>query len=135
MIINQNLGVKQKASISRICSYVYYTYICGNFRKGMEKLKKRWGITSNWQVIAILLVFSINGSFAAWVAGPVTNFFGLDAETTKPYIWYLFLRILLIFPIYQITLPLVGWLFGQFKFFWDFEKKMLQRMGLGRFFK
>jgi len=41
----------------------------------------------------------------------------------------------LIFPIYQITLPLVGWLFGQFKFFWDFEKKMLQRMGLGRFFK
>jgi len=50
-------------------------------------------------------------------------------------LFYIILRIVLIFPIYQITLPLVGWLFGQFKFFWDFEKKMLQRMGLGRFFK
>ena len=101
----------------------------------MEKLKERWGISSNWQVIAIILVFSLNGSFATWVAGPITHFFGLDPETTKPYFLYIILRILLIFPIYQITLPLVGWLFGQFKFFWDFEKKMMQRMGLGRFFK
>ncbi len=101
----------------------------------MDKLKERWGISSNWQVIAIIIVFAVNGSFASWVAGPVTSFFGLDPETTKPYLLYIILRILLIFPIYQLTLPLVGWLFGQFKFFWDFEKKMLQRMGLGRFFK
>ena len=38
------------------------------------------------------------------------------------------------FPIYQLTLPLVGWVFGQFNFFWNFEKKMLRRMGLKRFF-
>jgi len=101
----------------------------------MEKLKQRWGITSNWQVLAIIIVFAINGSFATWVAKPVTEFFGLSSETTEPYILYLTLRILLIFPIYQFTLPLVGWLFGQFKFFWNMEKKMLQRMGLGRFFK
>jgi len=101
----------------------------------MKKLKQKWGLTSNWQVLAIILVFSINGSFATWVAKPVTEFFGLSAETTKPYILYLTLRILLIFPIYQLTLPLVGWLFGQFKFFWNMEKKMLRRMGLGRFFK
>ncbi len=101
----------------------------------MKKLKQKWGLTSNWQVLAIILVFSINGSFAAWVAKPVTEFFGLSSETTKPYILYLTLRILLIFPIYQLTLPLVGWLFGQFKFFWNMEKKMLKRMGLGRFFK
>lgn len=101
----------------------------------MKKLKQKWGLTSNWQVLAIILVFSINGSFAAWVAKPVTEFFGLSSESTKPYILYLTLRILLIFPIYQITLPLVGWMFGQFKFFWNMEKKMLQRMGLGRLFK
>jgi len=40
----------------------------------MEKLKERWGITSNIQIILILLVFAINGSFAAWVANPVTAF-------------------------------------------------------------
>ncbi|UCE94383.1 MAG: diacylglyceryl transferase [Flavobacteriaceae bacterium] len=101
----------------------------------MEKLKKRWGIKSNWQVIAIIIVFAINGSFAAWVAGPVTNFIGLNAENTKPYALYIILRLVLIFPIYQITLPIVGWFFGQFNFFWNFEKKMLERMGLGRFFK
>ncbi|MCD6544151.1 MAG: diacylglyceryl transferase [Flavobacteriaceae bacterium] len=100
----------------------------------MEKLKQRWGLISNWQMIAIIIVFSLNGSFATWVAKPVTEFFGLSAETTEPYILYLVLRILLIFPIYQITLPLVGWLFGQFKFFWAFEKKMIHRLGLGKLF-
>lgn len=100
----------------------------------MDKLKERWGITSNWQIIAILVVFSINGSFAAWIAGPVTNIFGLSSETTQPYILYLVLRILLIFPIYQVTLPITGFVFGQFNFFWSFEKKMLRRMGFKRFF-
>ncbi len=101
----------------------------------MEKLKQRWGLTSNWQVVAIIVVFSLNGSFATWVAKPVTEFFGVSPETTNPYILYLSLRILLIFPIYQITLPITGWFFGQFKFFWNFEKKMLRRMGLGKVFK
>ncbi len=101
----------------------------------MEKLKQRWGLTSNWQVLAIILVFSLNGSFATWVAKPVTEFFGLSSETTEPYILYLTLRILLIFPIYQITLPIVGWFFGQFKFFWNFEKKMIKRLGLGKLFR
>jgi hypothetical protein len=100
----------------------------------MEKLKERWGLTSNWQLVAIFVVFSLNGSFATWVAKPVTAFFGLSAETTEPYILYLFFRILLIFPIYQLTLPLVGWVFGQFKFFWAFEKKMLRRIGFKKFF-
>jgi hypothetical protein len=100
----------------------------------MEKLKQRWGLSSNWQIIAIIIVFSINGSLAVKVAGPVTNFFGLNAETTEPYALYLVLRILLMFPIYQLTLPLVGWVFGQFNFFWNFEKKMLRRIGLKRFF-
>lgn len=100
----------------------------------MEKLKKRWGIESNWAIIAILIVFAINGSFSAWVAKPVTEFFGLSKDTFSPWIYYS-LRILLVFPIYQITLPLVGWCFGQFKFFWNFEKKFLSRLGFGFLFK
>ena len=100
----------------------------------MKKLKDRWRLKSNWDVFAVILVFSLNGSFATWVAKPVTHFFGLSPETTKPYILYLFFRILLIFPIYQLTLPLIGFVFGQFKFFWNFEKKTLRRMGLKRFF-
>ena len=93
----------------------------------MDKLKQRWGITSNVQIILIFIVFAINGSFAAWVANPVTEFIGLDKETTNGFIYWP-LRILLIFPIYQLTLPIVGFLFGQFKFFWNFEKKFFSRM-------
>jgi MFS-type transporter involved in bile tolerance (Atg22 family) len=95
----------------------------------VEGFKERWEITSNFQIILILIVFSINGSFAAWVAKPLTEFIGISSEATNPWIYYP-IRILIVFPIYQITLPMVGFLFGQFKFFWAFEKKML-----GRFYK
>ena len=100
----------------------------------MEKLKLRWGIKSNFQILLILIVFSINGSFATWVTKPATEFIGLNEGATN--IWlYWPARILLIFFIYQITLPIVGYCFGQFKFFWNMEKKMLKRMGFKRFFK
>ncbi|MFT6066419.1 MAG: hypothetical protein ACJAYY_002522 [Paraglaciecola sp.] len=100
----------------------------------MEKLKERWGIKSNWAIVAIFVVFAINGSFAAWVAKPITTFIGLSPETISAWLYYP-LRILLIFPIYQITLPIVGFIFGQFKFFWAFEKKFLSRIGFGFLFK
>ena len=100
----------------------------------MEKLKERWGIESNWDVVAIFIVFAINGSFAAWVANPVIYFLGINSDSFSPWI-YCPLRILLIFPIYQLTLPIFGWFFGQFQFFWAFEKKFLVRLGMGFLFK
>lgn len=100
----------------------------------MEKLKQRWGIESNWAILAILLVFSINGSFAALIGKPILSYLGISSDNTSGFLYVLY-RFLLIFPIYQITLPIVGWLFGQFKFFWNFEKKFLSRLGLGFLFK
>ena len=38
---------------------------------------------------------------------------------------YQFIRILIIFPVYQLVLLIVGTLFGEFKYFWAFEKKMI----------
>lgn len=98
----------------------------------MNKLKERWGITTNFQLIIILLVFALTGSSAAKLASPVVEFFGIHQETSAWYIYWS-LRILLIFPIYQILLVLFGWIFGQFDFFWAFEKKMLTRLGFGRY--
>jgi len=100
----------------------------------MEKLKKRWGLTSNIQVLAIIIAFSINGSFATFIAKPFMNFIGLSYNTLSPWVFWP-LRIILVFIIYQITLPLAGFCLGQFKFFWNFEKKMLRRLGFKRFFK
>lgn len=100
----------------------------------MEKLKERWGISSNIQIVLILIVFAINGSFAAWVANPVMSFLGLERGEVSGFIFWP-LRVLLIFPIYQLTLPIVGFIFGQFNFFWAFEKKFLSRLGFGFLFK
>ncbi|WP_196889374.1 DUF6787 family protein [Aureivirga sp. CE67] len=100
----------------------------------MEKLKERWGIKSNLQIILIMCAFAVNGSLAVKLADPVTNFFGLYRGVTNPFIYWPF-RILLIFPIYQFTLVFVGACFGQYRFFWNMEKKMLKRIGFKRFFK
>jgi len=104
----------------------------------MKKLKERWGIETNFQLVIIFLVFSITGSSAVFAAKPFLNFIHLNREQfPDAFFWggllYYILRIAIIFPIYQVLLVCFGWLFGQFKFFWDFEKKMLRRLGLGRF--
>ncbi|MBG6061216.1 hypothetical protein IWX83_000993 [Flavobacterium sp. CG_9.1] len=98
----------------------------------MNKLKKRWGIETNFQLTIIFIVFAITGSASAWLSKPFCFWLGI----TKEDLGYCFtpVRLLLIFPIYQILLVLIGLLFGQFKFFWAFEKKMLKRMGLGFLF-
>jgi len=100
-----------------------------------QGLKKRWGITSNFQLIIILFVFSITGSSAVFVAKPFLNWIGLSQDTFPDAWWspwvFWTLRILIIFPLYQILLVIYGWLFGQFRFFWAFEKKMIKRLGLG----
>lgn len=106
----------------------------------MEKLKERWGIESNWQIIIIFTVFGITGSSSVYVAKPLLAWLNLDRGHFSEGFWfggfiYYFLRIILVFPIYQVLLVSFGWLFGQFKFFWEFEKKMLSRMGLKFLFK
>ena len=95
----------------------------------MNKLKERWGITSNWQLVVIFIVFGLTGSSSAKLAGPFVEMLGIDNDISVWIYWPA--RILLIFPIYQVLLIIFGWLFGQFQFFWNFEKKMLRSMGLG----
>lgn len=95
----------------------------------MNSFKKRWNINSNWQLAIILVVFAVTGSSSALLAKPITNFIGLTKENVG--FFYIPFRILIIFPIYQILLVLIGFLLGQFTFFWAFEKKMLQRLKLG----
>ncbi len=105
----------------------------------MNKLKQKWGIDSNFQLIVIFVVFAITGSASVYVAKPFLSFIGLERTSFTDAWWggfiYWSMRLLIIFPIYQVLLVFFGWLFGQFRFFWGFEKKMLQRMGLGFLFK
>ena len=47
----------------------------------MKKLKEKWGITSDFQLVIILIVFSVTGSIAVWIANPLLDFVGLDKTT------------------------------------------------------
>ena len=95
----------------------------------MKKLKARWGIQSNIQFTIILVVFAITGTTAARCAPPIATWWGINAATTPAWLYWP-LQLILIMPLYQVLLLLVGSLFGQFRFFWAFEKRMLARCGL-----
>jgi hypothetical protein len=56
---------------------------------------------------------------------PVVDFFTEEGNTS---IWFTLIYYILILPIYNVFLLLYGYLFGQFTFFWNFEKRMWNRM-------
>ena len=96
----------------------------------MANFKTRWGITSNFQLLVIIVVFAITGSTSAYLSKPILGWLGLHKGDVSGWIYYP-LYIVLIFPIYQILLVAFGFLFGQFRFFWAFEKKILRGTKLG----
>ena len=101
--------------------------------KWFNNLKTKWGIQSNIQIILILIVFAITGSLSLVVSDPILQFIGLSKDSVNALI-FTPLRLIIVFPVYQVLILIVGFLFGQFKFFWQFEKKMLIRMGLSKYF-
>ena len=98
----------------------------------MKQLKEKLGITSNFQLVIILIVFSVTGSIAVWIAKPILDSIGLDKSSVSPWIFWP-IRIVIIFPTYQVLIVIIGALFGQFSFFWTLEKKMLARLGFKQF--
>lgn len=96
----------------------------------MEKLKQRWGVTSNFQLLIIFIVFAITGSTAAFISKPILSWLGIERGVMHP-VPYWILYIVLILPVYKVLLVCIGTIFGQHKFFWNFVKKMLRGMRLG----
>ena len=94
----------------------------------INKLIKYFKVSSLSQLLIVFLVFSITGSLAV-IFGKfiILYFFGCVFEYGNAY-WIL--RILIIFPLYQFLLLIVGAIFGEFDYFWEFEKKLLIRMGI-----
>lgn len=92
----------------------------------IEKLKIRWNVQSGWQVAVILLVFACTGFTVMYTKRWLSQQLGFDNQTATWLKWVLNLGVIL--PLYQVILLGYGWLFGQFEFFWNFEKKMVKRL-------
>ena len=92
----------------------------------IEKLKVRWGITSTFQVFIILVVFACTGFSVLYVEEVIFKMIGIPEERSW---WVAFLLFLLItIPLYNLLLLVYGFLFGQFRFFRNFEKRFFGRM-------
>ena len=99
----------------------------------MKKLKERWGITSNFQIVIIFIVFGITGSVSAYISGPLTNI--IIGESELHWLIKLLIRIIVLTPIYQVLLLFFGYIFFQYKFYYNFVKKFMSILGCGFLFR
>ena len=93
----------------------------------VSKLEKRWEVT-RLQVFIILLVFACTGFTVMFLKRPIVGFFTENGE--QPLLFSV-LYYILILPVYNLILLIYGFIFGQFKFFWEFEKRLFKRL-IGR---
>ena len=99
----------------------------------LKKLKERWGITSNFQIVIIFIVFGITGTVSAYISGPLTNI--IIGESELHWLIKLLIRIIVLTPIYQVLLLCFGYIFFQYKFFYNFVKKFMSILGCGFLFR
>ena len=90
----------------------------------LEKLKKRWNLQSGLQVVVVLIVFACTGFTILFIKKPVLTWLAGDEgnSTLASVLYYIF-----ILPLYNVILLIYGFIFGQFKFFWAFEKRFMER--------
>ena len=87
----------------------------------IDKLKQRWQVKSALQVVLILLVFTCTGSSII----PLKHLLGINSDATLGARVLFYIGVL---PIYNIMLLAYGFIFGQFRFFLNFEKKFFKRI-------
>lgn len=90
------------------------------------RLKQKWNLKSTFQVIVVLIVFACTGFTILFIKRPLMHWLAGDAgnSTLGTILYYIF-----ILPLYNILLLAYGFVFGQFDFFWQFEKRFFKRMG------
>lgn len=90
----------------------------------IARLKQKWGIQSNFDFTLIMVVFSLAGMNVALCRKPLFHLLGVRADTA---LWIkTLLYLALVFPAYQISLLVYGFILGQFDFFWNKQKALVQ---------
>jgi hypothetical protein len=87
----------------------------------IEKLKSRWGVKNSVQVILILIVFACTGYSVILLK----HLIGISSESSVGTRTLFYIAVL---PIYNLMLLMYGFIFGQFEFFLNFEKRFFGRI-------
>lgn len=88
----------------------------------VQKMMRKWNVSSVWDFLAIMIVFSLAGMSIVFVRKPLFVLLGITKET--PFFIKFFTWLIIVFPTYQLGLLVFGFLLGQFKFFWEKEKQL-----------
>jgi hypothetical protein len=91
----------------------------------LDTLKTRWKVQSALQVIVILTVFACTGFTVFFLKRPLFTY--LFDGGPRPF-WASVVYYVLILPVYNIFLLIYGFMLGQFRFFWEFEKRFFGRI-------
>ena len=95
----------------------------------LQKIIDKFHAKSFKHLIIIFLVFALSGSASLLMSSSVLTAINLK-ELINFYPLYLLVRIILLIPIYQLVLIIIATLFGEFRYFWNFEKKFFKRLRL-----
>lgn len=95
-------------------------------KKFWQKLKERWDIESDRQVVVILIVFSLTGFSFLFVHSWIDQLLGITKE--DPFWLKLIVFIIVLLPLYNVLLLIWGILLGQGKFFRSFIVKFFSRI-------
>ncbi|MFT6893804.1 MAG: hypothetical protein ACJAWX_001411 [Algoriphagus sp.] len=90
----------------------------------LQRLQTKWKLDSLFQVVMVLVVFACTGFTILFIKNPILDFFGVEKGGFLNTLLYL----LLVLPLYQIFLLIYGFVFGQFRFFWEKEKQIFRRI-------
>ena len=93
----------------------------------LKKIQNYFNARSINHLVIIFIVFSISGSVTVYLSFPIIDFLQLKNYIEMPFLEFL-LRLLIIFPLYQIILICIGALFGEFIYFFNFTKKILRKI-------
>ena len=94
----------------------------------INNLKERWGVKSNAQVFMILVVFAITGTTIVLIKRLVFELLGFEFSEVS--IWWRTLYYVFILPIYFLMLILIGTILGQGRFFTNFVRRSVSRIGV-----
>ncbi len=93
----------------------------------LTRLKNHWNLDSLWQVVIVMIVFACTGMSVLFIKKPL--FLVLGVSDHLPGWQSTLIYLITVLPLYQLLLLGYGFIFGQFKFFWEFEKKTFRRIG------
>ena len=93
----------------------------------LENVKKKFNARSIRHLVIIFIVFSISGSLTVYLSFPIINFFQIHKYIDNLFL-ILIIRLLIIFPLYQLILIGVGIIFGELDYFINFERKFLKKL-------